>query len=142
MWAPFALIAAEVRKRDALRERSEQQELSSSSPDVNKGTADPAGAPSAAAGRQGSNAGAGEVTETGLILGIHNVAVSAPQVVATLISAGIFQALEKPRGQAGDGSVAWVLRFGGVLALVAAGLTLRVADEEPLLEGRDGRGEV
>jgi solute carrier family 45 protein 1/2/4 len=142
MWAPFALIAAEVRKRDALRERSEQQELSSSSPDVNNGTADPAGAPSAAAGRQGSNVGAGEVTETGLILGIHNVAVSAPQVVATLISAGIFQALEKPRGQAGDGSVAWVLRFGGVLALVAAGLTLRVADEEPLLEGRDGRGEV
>jgi hypothetical protein len=31
--------------------------------------------------------------------------------------------------------VAWVLRFGGVLALVAAGLTMRVADEEPIREG-------
>jgi solute carrier family 45 protein 1/2/4 len=131
MWAPFALIAAEVRKRDALRNNSSRtlpQELPS---DTNNDSA------TSSADQQP----AGEVTETGLILGIHNVAVSAPQVVATLISAGIFQALEKPRGQAGDGSVAWVLRFGGVLALVAAGLTLRVADEEPL-EDRDVSGQV
>jgi solute carrier family 45 protein 1/2/4 len=118
MWAPFALIAAEVRKRDQLRQssRSVPRELA---PDGITGAADPQ---------------SGEVTETGLILGIHNVAISAPQVVATLISAGIFQALQKPRGQAGDGSVAWVLRFGGVLALVAAGLTFRVADETAVEE--------
>jgi solute carrier family 45 protein 1/2/4 len=121
MWAPFALIAAEVRKRDQLRQssRSVPREIA---PDEINGAADPQ---------------SGEVTETGLILGIHNVAISAPQVVATLISAGIFQALQKPRGQAGDGSVAWVLRFGGVLALVAAGLTFRVADETAVEETGD-----
>ena len=67
--------------------------------------------------------------QAGIVLGIHNVAIAAPQVVATLVSSVIFKALQKPRGSVGDDSVAWVLRFGGVSALVAAWLTTRVREE-------------
>ena len=85
-WAPFALIAAEIRKRDD------------------------------------NQAGAG------MVLGIHNIAIAAPQVIATLVSSAIFHALQRPRGSMGDESVAWVLRFGGLCAGVAAWLTGRVSD--------------
>lgn len=67
-----------------------------------------------------------DIGEAGVILGIHNVAIAAPQVIATLVSSAIFHALQKPPGSLGDDSVAWVLRFGGVAALVAAWLTRRI----------------
>jgi solute carrier family 45 protein 1/2/4 len=69
-----------------------------------------------------------------VVLGIHNVAIAAPQVIATLVSSVIFRALQKPRGVAGDDSVAWVLRFGGLCAIIAAWLTLRVHEEKDLDE--------
>jgi solute carrier family 45 protein 1/2/4 len=65
-----------------------------------------------------------------VVLGIHNVAIAAPQVIATLVSAVMFKFLQKPRGTAGDDSVAWVLRFGGACALIAAWLTLFVKEEK------------
>lgn len=71
----------------------------------------------------------GDEDQAGVVLGIHNVAVSAPQVLATLISSLIFRIAAKPRGAPGDESVAWCLRFGGVCAVVAAWLTMRVREE-------------
>ncbi|WFD31170.1 hypothetical protein MSPP1_002204 [Malassezia sp. CBS 17886] len=65
----------------------------------------------------------------GTILGIHNLAVVVPQFAVAIISALIFRATstqpaDAPRGSppqhASDGNVAWVLRFGGVMALLAA----------------------
>ncbi|KAN0064842.1 hypothetical protein ACQY0O_001899 [Thecaphora frezii] len=75
----------------------------------------------------------------GTILGIHNLAIVAPQFVVAIISALIFSAAEKGKGRLGpilmapeivatlqsaDGrpaeGVAWVLRFGGLMALFAA----------------------
>ncbi|KAF2208769.1 hypothetical protein CERZMDRAFT_48782 [Cercospora zeae-maydis SCOH1-5] len=110
MWAPFALIAAEVSKRDRIR----------------RGRIAPPPT------RDGELLARGEddaADQAGVVLGIHNVAVAAPQVVATLVSSAIFKALQKPRGTIGDDSVGWVLRFGGLLALVAAWLTRRVREE-------------
>lgn len=66
--------------------------------------------------------------QAGIVLGIHNVAIAAPQVVATLLSSAIFAALQKPRGQPGDESLGWVLRVGGVFALGAAWWCRFVAD--------------
>ncbi|CAK3835869.1 General alpha-glucoside permease [Lecanosticta acicola] len=112
MWAPFALIAAEISKRDNIRRglirppATRDGELLSRGEDTSEGA-----------------------DQAGVVLGIHNVAIAAPQVVATLISSAIFKALQKPRGEPGDNSVAWVLRFGGIMALVAAYLTRRVAEE-------------
>lgn len=95
-WVPFALIAAEVRKRESARDYDDDHDSSSD--------------------------------QAGVVLGIHNVAIAAPQVIATLVSSAVFRALQKPRGSVGDDSVAWVLRFGGVAALVAAWLTRKVGE--------------
>lgn len=58
--------------------------------------------------------------QAGMILGLHNVAISTPQILATLISSVVFHALQRERGVPGDASVGWVLRIGGVAALAAA----------------------
>jgi solute carrier family 45 protein 1/2/4 len=109
-WAPFALISAEISKRDAIRRGIIR------APATTEGNLQAADEDSA-------------VHQAGVVLGIHNVAISAPQVLATLISSVIFNALAKPRGVSGDNSVAWCMRFGGLCALVAAWLTSRVHED-------------
>ncbi|KAF1346855.1 hypothetical protein BDV97DRAFT_227947 [Delphinella strobiligena] len=112
-WAPFALISAEISKRDAIRRRqipasaTAEGELLAQGKDPNEGA-----------------------DQAGVVLGIHNVAIAAPQVIATLVSSAIFKALQKPRGTPGDDSVAWVLRFGGCAAIIAAYLTTKISEEE------------
>lgn len=96
LWAPFALISAEISKRDTEARR--------------KGVT-------------------GKEDQAGVILGLHNVFISAPQIVATLVSSVIFKLAQKPRGSPWDDSVAWVLRFGGIAALVAAYMTWRMDEE-------------
>ena len=104
-WAPFALIAGEIsRRHDDFRSEQEDGET------VHSGHAH-------------------ACPEAGVILGIHNVAIAAPQVLATVFSWAIFRQMERPRGSVGDESVAWVLRFGGVSAVVAACLTRGVGEE-------------
>jgi solute carrier family 45 protein 1/2/4 len=118
MWAPFALIADDISKREAIRRgqipaRTREAELLArgEGPDED---------------------------QAGVVLGIHNVAISAPQVLSTLISSLIFRVAAKPRGTPGDESVAWCLRFGGVCAVVAAWLTTRVGEENvDILRGQE-----
>ncbi|GAM86743.1 hypothetical protein ANO11243_047620 [Dothideomycetidae sp. 11243] len=112
-WAPYAIIAAEIGKRDAIR----------------RGVIRPA-----AHDREARLLAEGEdpsdgADQAGVVLGIHNVAIAAPQVIATLVSSAIFKLLQKPRGQPGDDSVGWVLRFGGVAAIGAALLARRIHEE-------------
>ena len=107
-WAPFALISAEISKSDEMARRG-----------------------------RGAAAASSE-DQAGVILGLHNVAIAAPQIIATLACSLIFKAAQKPRGEAGDESTAWVLRFGGVAALVAAYMTTRIA--EPAREPGQKRG--
>lgn len=118
-WAPFAIISSEISKRDAIRRgiikpRDREAQL------IAEGEDEGSGADSA-----------------GVVLGIHNVAIAAPQVIATLVSAVMFKILQKPRGTAGDNSVAWVLRFGGICALIAAWLTLQVNEEKEDVESEE-----
>jgi len=114
-WAPFALISAEMSKRDAIR----------------RGKRAP---PPTREGQLLAKDEDEAEDQAGVILGIHNVAIAAPQVVATLVSSVIFRFLQKERGTPGDDSVAWVLRFGGACALGAAWATSLVnegdADEK------------
>ncbi|KAL8710983.1 MAG: hypothetical protein Q9220_004582 [cf. Caloplaca sp. 1 TL-2023] len=95
LWAPFALISAEISKRDA----------------------------------QARKTGGVNDDQAGVVLGLHNVAISAPQILATLVSSAIFRIAQKPRGEPGDDSVGWVMRFGGLAALVAAYMTSRLREE-------------
>lgn len=111
LWAPFAIISAEVSKRDALR-RSRRITTKESEED-----------------------------QAGVILGIHNMAIAAPQILATVGSSIIFRFLQKPRGVAGDRSISVVLACGGVSTLVAAFLTARIKDEVEIPEGVVEQGE-
>ncbi|KAI9721519.1 MAG: hypothetical protein M1812_002281 [Candelaria pacifica] len=102
-WAPFALISAEISKRDAIR----RGQLRDPDAIIDENCED----------------------QAGIVLGLHNVAIAAPQIIATLGSSVIFRLLQKPRGSTGDHSVGWVLRIGGLAALIAAYMTMRVGEE-------------
>lgn len=112
-WAPFALISSEISKRDAMR----------------RGLIRPSSRDAALVAAGEDEASGEGADQAGVVLGIHNVAIAAPQVIATLVSSAIFRLLQKPRGSIGDDSVAWVLRFGGCCAVIAAYLTRRVKEE-------------
>jgi solute carrier family 45 protein 1/2/4 len=114
-WSPFALISSEISKREAMRR----------------------GIIKAPSTEDGELIAAGEddsADQAGVVLGIHNVAISAPQVLATLLSSLIFKFTQKPRGTPGDESVAWCFRLGGVCALFAAYFTLRITEDTPVLD--------
>ena len=109
-WAPFALISAEISRRDTDARH--------------RGRTDP-----------------GDQAQAGVVLGLHNVAVSAPQMFSTLVSSAIFKIAQKPRGSAGDNSVAWVLRYGGLAALAAAVMAYRVDEQGGTAGGEEKEEE-
>ena len=127
LWAPFALISAEISKRDSEgRVRRRRRDVYRANHGDNNYDND-------------IDAKDGE-DQAGVILGLHNVAIASPQILATLVSSAIFRAAQKARGTAGDNSVAWVLRFGGCAALVAAYMTSRLAEERD--EGKQNEGDA
>lgn len=93
LWAPFAIIGAEI----AVRRRTLGAE------DWEQSSADGAGA----------------------IMGLHNTAISAPQILAALVCSVIFSIVQATGSQ---GGTAWVLRAGGCATLVAAYLTSTMKD--------------
>jgi solute carrier family 45 protein 1/2/4 len=68
----------------------------------------------------GERGSASRSRTTGSIMGIHNVAIAAPQIVAALLSSFIFWLSQELGSEDGTG---WALRAGGVSALFAAYLT-------------------
>ncbi|KAI0089327.1 hypothetical protein BDY19DRAFT_889996 [Irpex rosettiformis] len=71
-----------------------------------------------------------ESTAGGTILGIHNLAIVFPQFIVALVSSAIFRAVDTDidndpsnhNTYYGKNGVAWVLRFGGLCALVGAAI--------------------
>lgn len=145
LWAPFALISAEVSRIDVerrLRRRRTETTSANQAPAPEHSTAS---GPYAAVpeedhhdhetvgddleeGRPEGSDTEENLAQAGIILGLHNVAISFPQILSSLVCSAIFQASQKPRGEPWDDSVGWVLRFGGCAALVAAWLTKRLAE--------------
>jgi solute carrier family 45 protein 1/2/4 len=113
LWAPFAIISAEVSKRDKLRRQRTLQAQSDPDSDTEHAVFE-------------------KEDQAGVILGIHNMSIATPQILATIGSSIIFKFLQKPRGVPGDRSYAVVLAAGGISTLVAAWLTSRIKDEVPL----------
>lgn len=151
LWAPFALISAEVSRIDLdrrLRRRNtattdggpastpapratnnSYAPVSSEDQDDHDTSFNRADDDDLEEGHAKSPDGDSEnLVQAGIILGLHNVAVSFPQIFSSLICSAIFKASQKPRGEPWDDSVGWVLRFGGCAALVAAFLTKRLAE--------------
>ena len=97
LWAPFAIIGSELAARQSLRDTIS---------DINGEEPPPAS----------------RDVQAGAIVGLHNVAISAPQIIAALVCSGVFGLAKAFGSQAGTG---WVLRAGGCAALGAAWLTSR-----------------
>jgi len=75
--------------------------------------------------------------DSGIILGVHNIYVVAPQFIVSLISACIFSLLKRINhnydhgsgaNEISDDGTGWVLRFGGLMSLVAAVLSRYLID--------------
>ena len=99
LFVPFAIISTELAAKQALL-----QDLTTASDNV-----------SLSPGMNSHN-------QTGAVMGLHNVAISAPQILAALSCSAIF-AITKALGVQ-DGTV-WALRAGGVAAVGAAWLCSR-----------------
>lgn len=119
VWAPFALIGAEISRRETLRRQRRRESLS--------------GATTPTMDNESNEVTVIEdnnedvaMDQAGVILGLHNVAISSPQILATLLSSAIFRALQKERGTPGDDSVGWVLRLCGLATIVAIWFTMRL----------------
>lgn len=103
LWAPFVLISEDIAR---LREAAD--EASTSDDDEN-------------------NAVPHYEYEPGVVLGIHNVCVAAPQVISSLASSIIFRIFESTAAvDENSRAIAWVFRFGGVAAVIAFFLNGRV----------------
>ncbi|KND95378.1 hypothetical protein TOPH_00434 [Tolypocladium ophioglossoides CBS 100239] len=72
-----------------------------------------------------------EVDQAGVILGIHNMAIAVPQIIATVGSSIIFKIWQKPRGTPGDHSISIVMALGGAFVLVASLIAARIRDDTP-----------
>lgn len=127
LWAPFAIISAEISRRDALAraKRHHRHDNHVSPPSL------PAPIPATdnTSPMELTDEPKEEVDQAGVIMGIHNMSVSAPQIIANVGSSLIFKIWQKPRGTPGDHSIGIVLALGGVFALVAAFFVLRVKDD-------------
>lgn len=122
LWAPWAIISAEISRRDALlRAKHNSQQ---------------------ARARQVENAGDvmdqerrlhdnEDVDKAGVILGIHNMAIASPQIIATVGSSIIFRIFQKPRGTPGDHSIGIVFALGGVFVLASCIFIQRIKDDVP-----------
>lgn len=156
LWAPYAIISAEVARRDAIwRARKLRQvvaaaeaaafsnphEFDSDSSDeegdsLTMGGAHNRTAPGAIAVNEAQQKedddDDDEPPQAGVILGIHNMAIAAPQIIATVASSVIFKFFQKPRGTPGDHSIAIVLALGGFTVLASAWLIHTIKEDTEL----------
>ena len=139
LWAPFAFISAEIAKTNAQnRTLRTQSETAAGGPDGGGGSSQAAAGEAAVDDVERGQRKAVEeedddedesLTQAGIVLGLHNMAVSFPQILSSLVSGVIFKIFQKPRGKPWDDSVGWVLRFAGCAGLLAAWLTKRLSEE-------------
>ncbi|PYH63871.1 putative sucrose transporter [Aspergillus vadensis CBS 113365] len=120
-WAPYALIASEIAQEDPgrpahRREGSGEVEGASILPYVQESD-------------EPRRTEEKSVNQAGVVLGLHNVAISFPQIISSAIGSLIFKALQKPRGQPWDTSTSWVMRLGGCAAILAACLTMGLHEQ-------------
>jgi len=126
LWAPWAIISAEISRRDAAL-RSQKRNIS-----PNRATDDERRPSIDGYSDEDQDVEAKdeeEVDQAGVILGIHNMAIAAPQMIATFLSSIIFRIFQKPRGTPGDHSIAVVLALGGLTVLIAAYFVHQIEDE-------------
>ena len=128
LWAPWAIISAEISRRDALHRARKLQNMDAHG-DVEDEAISPMSPHHDAGPRNIARGHEEEVDQAGVILGIHNMAIAVPQIIATVGSSIIFKIWQKPRGTPGDHSISIVMALGGVFVLVASLIAARIKDD-------------
>ncbi|KAJ5323953.1 hypothetical protein N7476_002553 [Penicillium atrosanguineum] len=140
LWAPFALISAEVSRIEVQRRLNRHRTTHTAGATQHNGSSGSYAPVSGEDEHEDHDTSENDLEEgpnhephdnliqAGIVLGIHNVAVSFPQIFSSLACSAIFKVAQKPRGAPWDDSVGWVLRFGGCAALAAAWLTRRLGE--------------
>ena len=73
--------------------------------------------------------------DSGILLALHNVFISAPQMLSSLASSILFSIFHKAADDNSyDSSLGWVFRFGGVMALGAWYISRKVKTNEELYD--------
>lgn len=72
----------------------------------------------------------------GTVIGLHNVAIAVPQILAALLCGFVFWVFDGSEVGTQQDSVGWVLRIGGLSAVAAAFLTTRLDDHSASVEYR------
>lgn len=127
LWAPWAIISAEISKRDVLARAKKLQRMRSAEDADSNGEDSRNVDVETAIGSNGKSEE--ESDQAGVILGIHNMAIAVPQMIATLGSSLVFKFVQKPRGTPGDHSFAIVMALGGIFVLGSCVFALRIKDE-------------
>lgn len=111
-WAPFALIGEELAKSRQQSQRYLPLRDLDDDLDVEKA----------------SVFGSQDDSQTALILGLHNLAISAPQIVAAVGSSMLFWTLERV-GIVGTDAIGWLFMLGVFPAGAAAWWAWKVEEE-------------
>lgn len=131
-WAPLALISAEIASR---------QETTTSQPfySLNDGNCSDRRleVPTSTYNEYSSDEEKGDESremivmtgglQAGAVMGVYNVAIAAPQIVAAVGSSALFWALGRWGVEEGD-AVGWVIRIGGLAGVVAAWLAAGIEE--------------
>ncbi|ROV98218.1 hypothetical protein VSDG_04479 [Cytospora chrysosperma] len=131
LWAPWAIISAEISRKDAfIRQKRQAMQQAAAAAGISSETRPGFDGYSSEEDHSldGSDDEAGQA---GVILGIHNMAIAAPQIIATVGSSIIFKIFQKPRGTPGDHSIAIVMAIGGFSVGASAWFIHLIKDEAP-----------
>lgn len=72
--------------------------------------------------------------DSGILLALHNVFVSAPQMISSLMSSILFTIFHSLNANDYDTSLEWVFRFGGLLTIGAWYISRKVKTNEQLYD--------
>ncbi|KAG5925579.1 hypothetical protein E4U42_004158 [Claviceps africana] len=140
LWAPWSIISAEISRRDVVARARKlrnmapppSQALNHDAHASSPSSSFSSSSSSSRARRQERDLEGSRDEEpqdqAGVILGIHNMAIAVPQMVATLGSSLVFKLIQKPRGTPGDHSFAVVMALGGIFVLGSCVFALRIQD--------------
>ena len=121
LWAPWAIISAEISHRDVAARAKKLRTMASDEAAVE----DTSGDDDLEPGRQEDT----ETDQAGVILGVHNMALAVPQMIATVGSSIVFRFIQKPRGTPGDHSFAIVMALGGLFVLASCVFAFSIRDD-------------
>ncbi|ODV83297.1 hypothetical protein CANARDRAFT_203433 [[Candida] arabinofermentans NRRL YB-2248] len=121
VWIPFVLISEEISRIKDIKAEQIYEKQKKQMERLNEHDSQEFGDDS-------------EKYDSGILLAIHNVFVSAPQMLSSLGSSVLFALFKTSDPDEYDDSLGWIFRIGGIVCIGALILSTRVKSKQDLLE--------